>query len=121
MLSDSPELSAFPVRPLWTFRLSSISDFSSSELFEPQPRNTSGLGQSRNNFLSRVHPSHSVTLIFLNCTKNTELTTRHFARTFCFALNTKINLNSARDPKWLSRNQMRRQQPSLLTIDNSKS
>ena len=59
MLSDSPELSAFPVRPLWTFRLASVSDFSSPELFEPQPRNTCGLGQSCNKLLA---PCSSVTL-----------------------------------------------------------
>ena len=33
-----------------------------------------------------VHSSHSAANIFLNCTKNTELTPRPFARTFTLAL-----------------------------------
>jgi hypothetical protein len=38
-----------------------------------------------------------VVTIFLNCTKNTELTARHFARTFGLALKQKLKPNSADD------------------------
>jgi hypothetical protein len=42
--------------------------------------------------LIHVHPSQSATQIFLNCTKNTELTARPFAPTFTLALSTKLKL-----------------------------
>jgi hypothetical protein len=41
-------------------------------------------------FFIRVDPRKSVAQIFLNCTKNTELTGRHFNRTFSFALNKNL-------------------------------
>jgi hypothetical protein len=41
--------------------------------------------------VANVHMSHPATDIFLNCTKNTELTAHAFARTFTFALSQKKN------------------------------
>jgi hypothetical protein len=39
----------------------------------------------------RADPRKSVATIFLNCTKNTELTARAFARTFTLAFSIKMN------------------------------
>jgi hypothetical protein len=42
--------------------------------------------------LIHIYPSQSASQIFLNCTKNTELTARPFAPTFTLALNKKLKL-----------------------------
>jgi hypothetical protein len=42
-------------------------------------------------FFILANPRKSVARIFLNCTKNTELTARLFARTFFFAHSIKIH------------------------------
>jgi len=60
------------------------------------PRTRLG-GTSSRTFLVPVHPPKSAPELFLNCTKNTELTPRPFTRTFSFAFNQKTKSNSAED------------------------
>ncbi len=56
-------------------------------------------------------------VIFLNCTKNTELTPRPFARTFSFALSIKNFPNSGRDDYGRRRTRVPcRQQPFPFTV-----
>jgi len=53
--------------------------------------------------LIHVYPSQSVAVNFLNCTKNTELTARPFARTFTLAPSTKkLNPDKTRTV-WIKR------------------
>jgi hypothetical protein len=91
-------LSAFPVHPLWTIRPPAPAHPSprTPSLAKPQPHKRPGDAPS-----TAFHVPHalqkSASRIFLNCTKNTELTPRSFARTFSFVLNQKIKTNSAGD------------------------
>jgi hypothetical protein len=48
-------------------------------------------------FTIPANPRKSMPTIFLNCTKNTELTPRPFARTFCFTSAQKMNRNPVGD------------------------
>jgi hypothetical protein len=54
-------------------------------------------GTSSRTSVVPVHPPKSSPELFLNCTKNTELTPRPFTRTFSFAFNQKMKSNSAED------------------------
>ena len=84
------------MQALWTFVRHFPSHFvtraRSSE--EPPPRKRL-IDVSSTRFSIGIHPLESVAGIFLNCTKNTELTPRLFPRTFSFALSIKKKLNSA--------------------------
>src|SRR5580698_5905720 len=67
-------------------------------LTEPRPcTRLSAISPTR--FLILVDLPKSVATIFLNCTKNTELTARSFARTFTLALSTKMNREIGRRQK----------------------
>jgi hypothetical protein len=104
-----PSLSAFPVQALWRFRRPARTCFPAciESPAEPPPRTRlSGVCSLR------VPPppdrQKSLPNIFLNCTKNTELTPRPFARTFSFALSKKIEL---------SRDRNRRDEPSTTATN----
>ena len=71
-----------------------------SELFLPalspqrnSPPRTRLSGTSSRTSVVAVHPPKSAPELFLNCTKNTELTPRPFTRTFSFAFNQETNAN----------------------------
>jgi hypothetical protein len=82
--------SAFPVRPLWIFRLPTLSDCNDSTSVPEESaafQRHNDLSVSR--FFIRDNPCEFALVLFLNCTKNTELTSAVFTRTFTFALTKK--------------------------------
>jgi hypothetical protein len=80
-------LSAFPVQALWTIPILALQDFSSDPSAQSQAAHSKRLsGLSLPSDLIPVPPRESVAMHFLNCTKNTELTSHLFARTFDFVL-----------------------------------
>jgi hypothetical protein len=97
-------LSAFPVQALWTIRLPILPNFRLAAFrpTEAAPRTRLSAPSSRM-FTIPAHPRKSMPTIFLNCTKNTELTPRPFARTFCFASPQKMNRNPVGDKTWTHR------------------
>ena len=85
-------------------KLCGQSAFLRSGLFLPalspqrnSPPRTRLSGTSSRTSVVPVHPPKSAPELFLNCTKNTELTPRPFARTFSFAFNQEMKSNSAED------------------------
>jgi hypothetical protein len=67
--------------------------------------------------ISRLVPIHNFPpAIFLNCTKNTELTSRPFARTFTFALNQKLNRTQPKTFTGMRPNALRLQHSLAITI-----
>ena len=85
-LTTHPPLSAFPVHPLCTIRLQSSPD--AHHYFPPpsKPRLICASARLARWLFHLSRFGKSAATLFLNCTKNTELTTRPFARTFSFAL-----------------------------------
>jgi hypothetical protein len=79
-------VSAFPVRSLWIFQRPTLPDFPPIlALSQKLPRSSGQTGHSLSCLFIRVNGRKSVAILFLNCTKNTELTRARFARTVTFA------------------------------------
>ena len=83
------------MHPLCTTHCSTPQPFFPRSLSAPQPRATSLLAISNDpipvpSHSPKIHAHH-----FLNCTKNTELTSPHFARTFTLASRHQLNGQSS--------------------------
>jgi hypothetical protein len=86
------------VHPLCTISLHLLQNFSPNALSQTEPQPSTRLTAALlKEFLIRADPRKSVATIFLNCTKNTELTASPLPRTFCFALKQKLNTTSVDD------------------------
>src|SRR5580700_12082513 len=93
-----PLLSAFPVQPLCTINFSTLRKSCLHALLQTEPKPFMRLSAtSLTGPFIRADPRKSVATIFLNCTKNTELTASPLPRTFCFALKQKLNTTSVDD------------------------
>jgi len=83
-LTEIERISAFPVHALWRIRVTTVADFLRDARNHGKQRPVTGERRALQGLVDSEVSAETGESVFLNCTKNTELTARRFTRTVSF-------------------------------------